>query len=145
MADTFETYDILRNLMTLGGVSYIPTENQLKAASALFAGLRPKEYWSSIIKFNPMTDKPKLKIKNKTHMEIIRDLIYGSGAYVDIYFNDNGIMQIEPYDKNDFFNTGLHLVKPEAVDNKFKFDTTNIFTQVLVSNSEAKTDSTDCG
>ena len=141
----FSVYNILRSLVTLGGLNWNATDAQLKSYTTWLSGLRPinhynQEYWSSAIKFNPMSEKPKVLVKDKNIMDVIRDLVYGSGAYIDIWFNDEGIIQFEPYDKNDFFNTGLHLVKPEGISNKFKFDTTNIFTQILVSNPEAKTD-----
>ena len=118
------------------------TSDELKKYSVVLSGLRPasdyaQEKWGSIIKFNPMTEKPTVIIRDKPFIEIIRDLVYGSGAYIDLWWNDYGILQVEPYQKDDFFNTGLHLVSPEAVDRKFKFDTTNIITGAIVRNPDA--------
>ena len=133
--------NLLLRFLTRGGTDLRnPTSAQLNEYSPVLSGLRPaedyaQEKWGSIIKFNPMTEKPLIKIRDKYRIEVIRDVIYGSGAYIDLWFNDYGVLQVEPYQKADFFNTGLHLVKPEAIDRKFKFDTTNIITGALVRES----------
>ena len=121
------------------------TADELNKFSEVLSGLRPvddyaQERWGSIVKYNPINEFYNLLIKEKPLIEIFRDLIYGCGAYIDLWFNDRGVLQVEPYQKDDFFNTGLHLLKPEAIDNKFKFDVTNILTGATVRNSEDKTD-----
>lgn len=134
-------YNILRSLITNDGVKPNASEEDLKKYSKVLSGLRPAEDynqtdWGSIINFNPMTQTAGLKIRDKSYIEIIRDLVYGSGAYIDVYFNDSGIVQIEPYHKKDFENNGVHIDSRAVSDMKFKFDTTNIITSVLVRNTE---------
>ena len=135
-------YEALRNIITNGGVSILnPTQAQLDEYKTVLSGLRPaedynQEDWGSIIKFNAMTEKPMMLIRNKLEMDIIRDFVYGKGMYIDIWFNSNGIMQLEPYQKEDFFNTGLHLSRVNASDEKFKFDLTNLVTGVEVTSND---------
>ena len=135
--------DYLKNLLIRQDLDFGSTftSENLKKYSDVLSGLRPagdyaQEKWGSIIKFNPMTEKPQMIIRDTPNIEIIRDLVFGSGAYIDLWWNDYGILQVEPYQKDDFFNTGLHLVSPEAVDRKFKFDTTNIITGAVVRNPD---------
>lgn len=136
------TYDILRAALTNNSISITgATPEKLKEWSKVLSGLRPaSDYnqadWGSIINFNPMTQSSGMRIRDKTRMEVIRDLIFGSGAYIDLYFSDNGVLQFEPYHKDDFEKTGVHIDHRAVTDVKMKFDTTNIISWVVVRNSE---------
>lgn len=134
---------LLQYLITRGGVSTIGalSKASVKAYSKILSGLRPayqyeQKYYGSIINFNPMTLKSKMIIKNKSWIEAIRDLVFGSGAYVDVYFDKYGIIHIEPYHKDDLYNTGLYLTTKEVASRDFKFDTTNIITGVVVESND---------
>ena len=135
--------NILKNLVTLGKTSLpVPSQNDLNNYKNRLSGFRNAEdydqsKWESIINFNPMNQTPYLYVRDKPGIEIIRDLVYGSGAYIDLYFNKYGILQFEPYNRTDFYNTGVTIDKREVSDFKLKFDTTNILTGVKVaSNNE---------
>ena len=134
-------YDVLRVYLSNGICGSPATASQLQQASTFLSGLRPaddyaQEKWGSIIRFNPMTQNFNAYVRGKPMIEVIRDFVYGTGAYIDVYFNENGIIQIEPYSKDDFLKTGLHLQKIETTDRKVKFDTTNIITGVLVESND---------
>ena len=134
---------ILQFLITQGGVSTVGAVSKvkLKEFKEVLSGLRPahqyeQKYWGSIINFNPMTEKSKMIFRGKSWIEAIRDLVLGSGAYIDVYFDKYGIIHIEPYTKDDFFNTGLYLTTPEIAEATQEFDTTNIITGVRVHSTD---------
>lgn len=133
---------LLKNLMTRG---FYPikgaTKKQKKEWKRVLSGIRPayqyeQRYYGSTFKDNPMEKKYSLIIRNKSRIEAIRDLVFGTGMYVDVYFDKYGVLQIEPYHKNDLYNTGLYLTTPEIASAKYKFDTTNILTDVVVQSSD---------
>lgn len=143
ISSTKSVHRILQNLITLGSIPLrgSVSNSLLKSWKKVLSGLRPayqydQKYWGSIIKFNPMTEKPHWIIRDKSYIEAIRDIIFGSGAYIDVYFDKYGIIHIEPYTKDDFFNTGLYLTTSELSKFTQTFDTTNIITGVSVYNSD---------
>lgn len=138
-------WSLLCNLITNNGVPLDYTQKDLDEYKYHLSGLRPRsEYnqvdWGSIVNFNPMSQQNYLLIRDKSSMEVIRDIVYGSGAYIDLYFNDNGVLQVEPYHKLDWMNTGVHIDHREVSEVKVKFDTTNIITKVIVTNGDTFTD-----
>lgn len=144
---TRTVHRLLKSLITQGGIPLAGsiTKAQLKQYKKVLSGLRPaKDYaqraFGSTFEFNPMTEKTKKIIRGKSWIEAIRDLVLGTGAYIDVYFNKYGRIQIEPYHKDDFFNTGLLLTANEIIDYSLSFDTTNIITGVTVqSKNKLKT------
>ena len=74
-------------------------------------------------------------MRDKTRMEAIRALVYNQPGFYDVYFNDRGILQIEPLSKTDWENTGLVLSAGGYYDRKFKFSTTNAITNVSVTST----------
>ena len=138
-------YRILQSLITRGAIPITGSINKkvLAANKKLLSGLHaPKWYDRSLcgalIRGNPMAEKPLMIIRDKSIIECIQDLVIGGGNYIDVSFNDNGILQLTPYHKKDLFNTGLHLTTKEVANRKFKFDTTNIITSVTVNGSDDK-------
>ena len=134
-------WSLLCCLITNNGVPLDYTQKDLDAWKEHLSGLRPRsEYnqvdWGSIVNFNPMSQQNYLLIRDKACMEVIRDIVYGSGGYIDLYFNDNGILQVEPYHKKDWENTGVHIDSRDVSEVKVKFDTTNIITSAIVSTGE---------
>ena len=138
---TSNLWNVLCYLISNGNVLLTHTQKDLDTWKEHLSGLRPaSEYnqvdWGSIVNFNPMTQTHPMLIRDKSFMEIIRDLLYGTGANIDVYFNDNGIIQIEPYHQKDWENTGVHIDPREVSEVKVKFDTTNIITSVAITNGD---------
>lgn len=135
---------VLQYLITQGGVPLKGNvSKQKKIYKKVLSGLLSKykyaqKAFGSILDFNPMTEKKNIIIRNKSWIEAIRTLVYGSGAYIDVYFNKYGQIQIEPYHKDDFLNTGLLLTANELSEVTQKFDTTNIITGVTIHNADKK-------
>ena len=134
---------ILQFLITQGGVSTVGAVSKVKLNEfkKVLSGLRPayqyeQKYWGSTINFNPMTEKSRMIFRGKSWIEAIRALVLGSGAYIDVYFDKYGIIHIEPYTKDDFFNTGLYLTTPEIAEATQEFDTTNIITGARVHSTD---------
>ena len=108
---------------------------------SVWSGLRASwkyagSYMGNPVALNMMLQKPKLISKNKSFMEVIRDICHAQ-AYVDVYFNPQGILQIEPINVNDWKQTGLHLEVAETSERQFSFDTTNAITRVLVDSTDS--------
>ena len=134
-------YNLLRSLLCRGDLSFYPKQKELDTYAKMISGLKPlsvydQEKWGSVVKFNPFNTKTSMFIQDKSYIDVIRDLVYGAGAYIDVYFDVYGICHIQPYSKKDFFENGLHLSKAEVGDRKYKFDTTNIVTGVVVKSTD---------
>lgn len=141
-------YNILRWLITHGGIGAVDkiTNKKAKEWKYSLSGLRPLSYynmgwWGNSSKSNPFEAKKNIIINNKTYIEAIRDLVYGAGGNIKVYFNQNGVIQIEPYNKNEWLKNGVYVTTQELASQKLNFDTTNVITGVVVSN----TDSTKAG
>lgn len=112
-----------------------------KSFGDLLSGLKPIDYYDQSKyegnrwKGNYFKTKPKMIIRNKTNIETIRDLVFGSLGYYDVWFNQRAILQIEPISKTDWEKTGLHLTTEAAMKQKYKFSTTNTISTVRVNGS----------
>lgn len=134
---------MLKLLITKGAIPItgnIP-DSLSKSYKRVLSGLKPayqyeQKYYSASKNSNPMTEKLTTIIKNKTYIEAIRDLVYGTGAYIDVYFDSYGICHINPYHKDDL-KKGLVLSANTVTNRKFKFDTTNIITGTVVQSKDA--------
>ena len=135
-------YRLLKNLMTRGEIPLRGNDSkQVKKYKDELSGLLPRyqynqKYWGKGIDYNPFEWKNKLIIKNKSWIEAIRDIVYGTGMFVDVHFNKFGAIQIEPYWSPDLYKTGLKITTPEVANRKFTFDTTNVVTGVVVHNTD---------
>ena len=89
-------------------------------------------YEGNKYKGNPFKKKVKFISRGKTHIENIRNLVFSQLGYFDVWFNDRGILQVEPLSKTDWEQTGLHVTTPQMASQKYKFSTTNAITRVLV-------------
>lgn len=138
-------YDLLRLFITKLAVANKNgrvSSNKLSKFKSSLAGLRPIHYydqkvWENGINFNPMLNVQQMIFKDVSYIEAIRDLVFSTGAYIDVYFDKYGVLQVEPFSKQDWIENGIYLTTPELASSKFKFDTTNIITNVIV-NSEDK-------
>jgi len=105
----------------------------------VLSGLKPlwrydqSLYEGNLYKGNFFKQKPKMIIRDKSFIEAIRDLVFGSLGFYDVWFNDRGILQITPLSKTDWENTGLHLTTGSALKSTYKFSTTNAITRVVVN------------
>ena len=133
-------YQILQYLVSKGGVSLSkPTSKQKKEFKTQLSGLKALGrynqalYKGNIYGRNPMEDKINMIGRDKSWIEVIRSLVFSRLGYFDIWFNDKGILQIEPISKTDWENTGLVLTGGTYHDRKFKFSTTNAITNVVVN------------
>lgn len=140
-------YDLLRLFLTQMGASNGKgrvSASKLKKYKYVLSGLRPKLFydqgiWENGIKFNPMTNVQQMVFRDVSYIEAIRDLVFSTGAYIDVYFNKYGVLQIEPFSKQDWLQNGIYLTTPELASRKFKFDTTNIITGVIVNSEDRLT------
>ena len=139
---TVSTYNIIRHLITHGycGVPN-PTQKQLETYKNALSGLRSEasyndKDWGGATNINPMSQKPKMIFRNTSFIEAIRSLLLTYN--IDVYFNDCGVLQVQPYHVNHFRNDGIELKRIETVNRSYKFDLTNIITGVIVENSDKK-------
>ena len=137
-------YQVLIFLMTGGRVSINKASNKTRKDPVhknTLSGLKPlamydQGFWDNGIKGNVMKNTSRLIIRNTTYIEAIRDIIFASGHYIDVYFDQYGILHIEPFSKADWLSGGLYLTTAEVANRKFTFDTTNIITGVRVNSND---------
>lgn len=140
--DKMKVYECLMQLICRGQIN--TKKFSRKGFKDILSGLRPlKMYDQSLYpnqhyKGNPFKQNISLISRDKSWIEVIRSIVYGSLGFFDVWFNDKGILQIEPLSKTDWENTGLHLSSTEYANRKFKFSTTNAITGVVVNGSDAK-------
>ena len=144
IANKVKTYNLLRYLITRGGVGTKPTKKKLKKYKRMLSGLKGLSWYDqslykgNIYRGNPFKQNAILLARDKSWIEVIRSVIFYSLGFFDVWFNENGIIQIEPLSKKDWENTGLHLSDREFSDRKFKFSTTNAITNVVANGENLK-------
>lgn len=129
-------YQLLQSQLIYYTGHYPIPEEHIKKHQKTLSGLRPlEEYKQQAFKdieaFNPLEGKPSL-ISDTSRMERIRDICFQDGACIDVYFDDNGIMQIEPYNPEKWMGEGVYLTTASLASYTLKADITNIITSVLV-------------
>ena len=144
LAGNVKVIRALKYLLSRGGIPLkgTITDTMKKNFKSVLSGLHPEAYydqklWGNYLNINTMSYKPKMIIRNKNIMEVIRDLTIGYMRYVDVYFDENsGMMQIEPFSAKDWMNSGIILTTDEVSSRKFKFDTTNAITGAVIQSNE---------
>jgi hypothetical protein len=144
MISTKQTnHRILKSLVTALnlGITDKITDEFKEGWKENLSGIRPLykyagSYMGNPVSLNMMAQKPKLISKNKSFMEVIRNICHAN-AYVDVFFDSNGVLQIKPININDWKQTGLHLDLSEVSERQFKFDITNAVTNVIVDSTSA--------
>ena len=137
----FKVYYLLRSLLTRNGVKPFASSKTTGFKSNL-SGLRSlgkynqSYYKGNKYKGNPFNTYRQLIIRDKSGIEVIRDLVFNSLGFFDVWWNDKGILQIEPISKTDWENTGLQLIADGYSNRKFKFSTTNTITGVTVNGND---------
>ena len=146
---TWSIYTLLTSLITHGnitdlyknGVPHSFTKSDRDFFADELSGLKPlRDYDQSLYegnkwKGNPFKNKPAMVLRNKPIMELVRDIVYGSLGFFDVWINERGVIQIDPIIKEDWEKTGLHLTTENALKEKYTFSTTNAITQVTVTGS----------
>lgn len=145
IVNNVKLYKLLRHLITLSYVSASkPTKKQLKEYKPILSGLRgigqyqQSLYKGNLTKKNWFNQSISAIFRDKSYIEVIRSLVYSTLGYYDVWFNDNGVLQIEPISKVDWENTGLILTNGEHYNRKYKFSTANAITEVNVNGSDLK-------
>ena len=138
-----QVYRLLLHLITKGSLAYAKKMSR-KGIEINTSGLKPLKYYDQSLytgnhfKGNPFNKNISIIARDKTWIEVIRDIVFSRLGYFDVWFNDRGVLQIEPLSKTDWENTGLHLSANEYGSRKFKFSTTNAIVGVVVNGSDAK-------
>ena len=144
IANKVKKYNLLRYLITRGRIGLKPTKKQLSKYKKILSGLRGLSlydqnlYKGNRFKGNPFNQNASIIARDKSWIEVIRSVVFESLGFYDVWFNDMGILQIQPLSKTDWENTGLHLTDKEYSDRQFKFSTTNAITDVVANGSDTK-------
>jgi len=135
-------YRLLKSLLTKCILSPTAklTDNIKKEYKNIWSGLREMgmyqpSLFGNTIKTNMLSQAPRMVIKDTSIMDIILDICHAN-AYVDVYFSDDGVLQIEPISLEEWTNTGL-ILTDYAVrgESTFKFDTKNAITSVDIKST----------
>ena len=144
IATDINMYRVFQHLITTGSIALLGNvKKDIKGFKDILSGLRPAyAYWEkawggTLANYNFMELRKTLIMRNVSYIEAIRDLVYSYSVFVDVYFDKYGVLHIEPYLKDEWLNTGLHLTTPEIADAKYKFDTTNVITGVRVHSADS--------
>ena len=103
---------------------------QVEKIGLLSANKYEQRKYGSVISFNPMKNKNSLTCSDKTVKEIVQQLIYSTGAFIDIHYNNTGIMKFTPYHKDDWLKPVAEFHYMESIDYDWNFNTTDIVTLV---------------
>ena len=119
-----DVYSLIKILLNYCGNSHF-----------VWKGLLPKNKYEqgkygSIIRFNPMKNVKSISVKDKTVKEIIQNLVYGQKPFIDIHYNNKGVMQFTPYHIDKWLKSVADFHYTECTDFTYNFDTTNIITKV---------------
>lgn len=135
-------HQLLMRLITHNGIKSTGKIDKYALAeySKNLAGLRPaKDYdnsiWNNYVKGNPMNATAQRIFRGKSMVEVMRSVCFGEIGFVDVYFDEYGYVNVEPFNHTEWENRGLHLSTSEVINRKFGFDTTNIITRVIVNGS----------
>jgi hypothetical protein len=91
--------------------------------------------YGSVFSFNPMKNVLYLNSSDKTVKELIEQLVYSQKPYIDIHYNNTGIMKFSPYHIDKWMQPVAKFHYNECIDWDYSFDTTNIVTQVVIGNT----------
>lgn len=86
--------------------------------------------YGSVISFNPMKNIKNISVKDKTVKEIIENLVYSQKPFIDIHYNNVGVMQFTPYHLDKWLKEVASFHYNECVDFSYSYNTTDIVTQV---------------
>ena len=142
VAQNVTVHRLMQFILTKGGISTKtkPSDATLKKYKPVLSGLRPAYQYEAnlydmpIKNWNIMDRHMSLMIRDKTYIETIRDIIYGSGACIDVHFNSKGVIQFQPYNYKQWLNEGV-VLPAEFSNAHLKYDITDIVTGGIVNGS----------
>ena len=115
-----KVYNIIKKIIKL---SYGSTKGLLKI------GKYEQGKYGSAIAFNPMKNKRNIELKhNKTSIEAIKSLIYSQKPFIDIHYNDKGVIQFQPYHLDEWLKPTVEI--NHVIDYEANIDHTNMLTSV---------------
>ena len=144
-SNSVDIYHILWSLLTRGGLTitkkYTMKDIKKLGYSHRLSGLRPayqyyEPYWGGSLKMNTMTMKPAYYSRDLTDMEQMRTLIYGNTPLIDLHVDEYGVVHFDPIHVNDFTKGLIELPFEITTNRKFKFDVTNIISDVNVDTGD---------
>lgn len=131
---------IIEKMLAFNNIPLKATKKQRKKYKRQFSGLKgnnkyQQENYGKVIKSNPMTQVyNNQSIKDKTMMEVIEAYTIGTRSFIDLHFNDYGILQFSQYDIDDFMNPTITI--SDIYNNlSWKSDTTNLITTATIEDA----------
>ena len=103
---------------------------QVEKIGLLSANKYEQRKYGSTFSFNPMKNKNTLSCSDKTIKEIVQQLIYSTGAYIDIHYSNTGTMKFTPYHKDDWLKPVASFHYLDSIDYSWDFNTTDIVTLI---------------
>jgi hypothetical protein len=70
-----------------------------------------------------------ISAKDKTVKEIVQNLVYSQKPFIDIHYNNVGVMKFTPYHIDTWLKGVASFHYTECTDFTYTFDTTNIITR----------------
>ena len=141
----YSYYQIIQSLLcSYTDKGFNVPKSVLKKHSTILSGLRPLSSYDEKklggkLKLNGLATKNQLIMEKTSVIDIIRNLAFaGSGAYIDVYIDEWGIVHLDPVNKDKWLTSGIYITTPELAESKLKFDATNIITGVTVLNENKK-------
>ena len=139
---TCSYYEVLQKLIVGSMQSGPLSRTQKQTYSYTLSGLQPISKYRQKVLPNLSYQNP-LKKVNKFVMEgsaieKIRNICYQEGSAIDVYFDQNGIIKVVPYNYQNWLQPKIIISDNSLASRNIKMDTTNIITGVRVYNSEKK-------
>lgn len=91
---------------------------------------------AELAKRNPFRQKKEGFYDRISYRDYIMALAMQEGANLDIYMDENGVLQFKKYKKDDWRKERWYFVDTEVYDVHLKFDITDIITQVAVKHTD---------
>ena len=143
----FKGRQIVEKMLSFDNLPIKATKQQRKKYQKQLSGLKgnnkyQQENLGAVIRYNPLTQVyTNQTISDKTMMEVIEAYTIGTRSFIDLHFNDYGILQFTPYDIDNFINPTITI--SDVYNNwSWKSDTTNIITTASVENARDVTSGT---
>lgn len=144
--DNISVYDVLKQLIAIPLNSYDGTLDGLNnlggRGAKLLSGLRPLESYylqNGVLEENWYEHTVSELLSYDSTMDKIMTYAHEGGCPSDVYFNPEGICQIEPLDINTWIKTGFKITHSDLTNYNYGFDTTNIMTGVNFQTTDNNT------
>lgn len=87
--------------------------------------------YGSLSSFNPMKTIKNVSTRDKTVKEIVQNLVYAQKPFIDIHYNNVGVMKFTPYYVDKWLKAVASFHYGECVDFSYSYNTADIVTQVV--------------